>query len=141
MKNLYLITMTVISITISFNSYSQWVSLTECEFYGQASDIAETADGGIVACGWLSSEPSFYVTKINASGVNEWETIIDHPDFHDYAYNILSDDDGGFIIAGQDTYFATPFLQNWTQVVIYYGHLLHGLTLFHHPSFQIKVYC
>lgn len=109
MKNLYLITMTVISITISFNSYSQWVSLTECEFYGQASDIAETADGGIVACGWLSSEPSFYVTKINASGVNEWETIIDHPDFHDYAYNILSDDDGGFIIAGQDTYFATPF--------------------------------
>lgn len=109
MKNLFLITLTVISITFSFNSYSQWTSLTECEFYGQASDIAETTDGGIVACGWLSSEPSFYVTKINASGVTEWETTIEHTDFIDYAYNILSDDDGGFIITGQDTYFATPF--------------------------------
>ncbi|MFN3939487.1 MAG: T9SS type A sorting domain-containing protein [Chitinophagales bacterium] len=109
MKKLFTLLALIFLLHIAEKSIAQWAALVESEFYGQAYSAVETADGGIVACGWKTTMPEFYAIRTDMYGNTLWETTVSHPDFQDYAYNLMATADGGFIIAGQDTYYAKPY--------------------------------
>ncbi len=106
MKKTLLSLILTLLVTVGF---AQWSYFAESEWLGQTGDLTETSDGGFATASWTTTNPTATVTKLDANGLEEWVTTIEHPGFNDYANSIMETPDGGLIVAGDENYWSRPF--------------------------------
>jgi hypothetical protein len=88
--------------------------------------IEPLSDGGYILTGWLTSSKSgtlsllpnaggidIWVIRLTKSGYVQWQKVLGGAG-DDYAYSIVEDKDGGFVIAGNTTSSATGLLGSLT---------------------------
>ena len=77
----------------------------EDNYYDRAYSVQQTNDGGYIATGYTSRNPSnilfedLWALKLDSMGKIEWENIYD-VSFKDRGYSIHQTKDGGFIVVG-----------------------------------------
>lgn len=91
------------------------------------TSIKQSADGGYVATGWFThntGDLDVYIVKLNSSGNIQWETKVGDPAINEYGNSIGLANDGGFVVAGDQTpvgYFAKTNASGglmWTRTLI-----------------------
>lgn len=77
-----------------------------------ATDIHQTEDGGyiIAAYGSTGNSANYYVVKLDASGLLQWETNLSKDNYASRAYSVLAMPDGGYVVVGRAGMLRKPWL-------------------------------
>ncbi|MFZ8804371.1 MAG: hypothetical protein ACO2PO_15495, partial [Candidatus Calescibacterium sp.] len=95
---------------VKLNSYgsAQWTKTIGGSLSDEARSIIQSSDGGFVVAGWTQSFGAggydMYIVKIDGSGDVEWTKTIGGTG-NDYAYSIIQDLDGNYVVVGWSSSF------------------------------------